>query len=183
VAALCAANDARETERNRRMLSITPDTGQLLSILVRAMRARRVLEVGTSSGYSTLWLAWACTETDGHVDTIEIDHAKIALASSHFVRAQLAERITQHHGMALETLRGLDEPFDLIFLDADRANYMQYFEHLLRLLRPGGLLVTDNVISHAHELTEFLPRVRGDPRLLSVLLPVGNGEELTYRLP
>src|SRR5438552_879221 len=78
-------NDARETERERRLLNVTPETGQLLAILVKATRARRVLEVGTSNGYSTIWLAWAARETDGHVDTLERNPNKIAQA-----RANLA---------------------------------------------------------------------------------------------
>lgn len=181
VAAFGQANDARETARPKRMLNITPDTGQLLRILVRASGARRILEVGTSNGYSTLWLAWATTETDGHVTTLERAADKAALARANVERAGLASWITIREGVALETLATLDGPFDLIFLDADRPNYLAYANALLPLLRVGGLLVTDNVVSHADELVEFLARVKGDPTLDSVTVPVGNGEELTYK--
>lgn len=181
VAAFGQANDARETERPKRMLNITPDTGQLLRILVQATRARRILEVGTSNGYSTLWLAWAATETAGHVTTLERAADKVALASANFARAGLSPWITVRQGTALEILAELDGPFDLIFLDADRPNYLAYADALLPLLRVGGLLVTDNVVSHAGELPGFLARIKGDPTLDSVTVPVGNGEELTYR--
>ena len=78
-------------------------------------------------------------------------------------------------------LATLDGPFDLIFLDADRPSYLAYADALLPLLKVGGLLVTDNVVSHADELPAFLARVKQDPTLYSVTLPVGNGEELTYK--
>jgi predicted O-methyltransferase YrrM len=181
LAAFGPANDARVTERSKRMLNITPDTGQLLRILVRSGRVRRILEVGTSNGYSTLWLAWAATETGGHVTTLERAADKVALAQANFERAGLAPWINVREGVALETLATLDGPFDLIFLDADRANYLAYAELLLPLLKVGGLLVTDNVVSHAEELPAFLARVKDDPNLDSVTVPVGNGEELTYK--
>jgi len=174
-------NDAQTTDRSWRMLNITPDTGQLLRILVRAMGARRILEVGTSNGYSTLWLAWAATETDGHITTLERSADKVALARANFERAGLSPWITIREGVALDTLQTLDGPFDLIFLDADRASYHAYLELLLPLLRVGGLLVTDNVVSHAHELGDFLTRLKQDPALDSVTVPVGNGEEITYK--
>src|SRR5215212_1189155 len=181
VAAFGQATDARETERPKRMLNITMDTGRLLRILVRATRARRILEVGTSNGYSTLWLAWAASETAGHVTTLERAADKAALARANFERAGLAPWIIVREGIALEILASLDGPFGLIFLDADRANYLAYADALLPLLKVGGLLVTDNVVSHADEVAAFLARIHGDPTLDSVTVPVGNGEELTYK--
>ena len=175
------ANDARETDRRRRLLNIAPETGVLLGILVRAMDARRILEIGTSNGYSTIWLAWAAADTGGHVTTIEREADKAAMAQANFHRAGLTDRITIQQEPALDALEKLPGPFDLIFLDADRPNYLAYLDLLLARLRPGGLLVTDNVVSHASELTEFLRRVRSNPALESVTLPAGNGQELTYR--
>ena len=174
-------NDARETDRERRMLNITPDTGRLLAILVRGTGARRVLEVGTSNGYSTIWLAWAVDDTGGQIVSVDWSGEKLAMARENLSHAGLAHRVSLRDGRALDVLASLDGPFDLIFLDADRESYLAYLDRLLELLRPGGLLVTDNVVSHAHELGEFLARVKGDPRLESVTLPVGNGEELTLK--
>jgi predicted O-methyltransferase YrrM len=176
-------NDERESDRERRMLNITPETGQLLAILVRATGARRVLEVGTSNGYSTIWLAWAARESGGHVITVERAAQKAALARANLDRAGLSAVVTIREGRALDVIAGLDGPFDLIFLDADRESYLAYLDPLLALLRPGGLLVTDNVVSHAHEVGDFLARLKSDPNLESVTLPVGNGEELTYKRP
>lgn len=174
-------NDARETERERRMLNITPDTGRFLAVLVRATRARRILEVGTSNGYSTIWLAWGARDSGGHVTTVERAPDKVALARANVARAGLADRVTVREGAALDVLAGLRGPFDLIFLDADRPSYVAYADALLPLLQPGGLLVTDNVVSHAHELGDFLSRLRRDPTLDTVTVPIGNGEELTYK--
>ena len=174
-------NDARETERARRMLNITPETGQLLAILLRATGARQILEVGTSNGYSTIWLAWAARATGGHVTTIERAADKAVMARANFDRAGLADMITLLEGAALDVLAGLQGPYDLIFLDADRPSYLAYADALLPLLHSGGLLVTDNVVSHAHELTGFLARLQHDPTLDTVTVPIGNGEELTYK--
>lgn len=173
--------DARETERSRRMLNITPETGLFLAILVRAMRAARLLEIGSSNGYSTIWLAAAAREVGGHVTTIERAPDKIAMARANLERARLADLVTLREGDARAVLAALAGPFDLIFLDADRPSYPVYVDLLLPLLRPGGLLVTDNAVSHAHELTDFFARVRSDRTLDTVTLPVGNGEELTYK--
>jgi len=181
LAELGRKNDARETERSRRLLNIAPDTGELLAILVRATGARQILEIGTSNGYSTIWLAWAARDTGGQVTTLERAADKIAMAQANFQRAGLADRITVRQGPALESLGRLPGPFDLIFLDADRPNYAAYLELLLLRLCPGGLLVTDNVVSHAEELPEFLRRVKNDPTLESVTVPLGNGQELTYK--
>ena len=174
-------NDERYTQRGQRMLNITPETGQFLSILIRAAQARRVLEIGTSNGYSTIWLACAVAETGGHVETIEADAAKVALATANFDWAGVADCITLHHGVAIDVLGGLSGTYDLIFLDADRPSYVRYLEHLVRLLAAGGLLVTDNVVSHAQEVSEFLAALRADVLLDTVTVPLGNGEELTYR--
>jgi predicted O-methyltransferase YrrM len=174
-------NDARETPRGKRLLNITPETGQFLAILVKSVRATRILEIGTSNGYSTIWLAWAARDTGGHVTTIERAADKAAMAHANLERAGLAGRVAVRQGVALDLLAHLSGPFDLIFLDADRPNYLAYLDPLLRLLRRGGLLVTDNVTSHAHEVEGFLQRLRDDPALETVTVPVGNGEELTYK--
>ena len=174
-------NDARETERGKRLLNITPETGRFLGILIKSMHAKHILEVGTSNGYSTIWLAWAACDTGGHVTTIERAADKVAMARTNLARAGLVERVTVRKGVALDLLTHLAGRFDLIFLDADRPNYLAYLDPLLMLLRKGGLLVTDNVMSHAHEVEDFLRRLKADPALETVTVPLGNGEELTYR--
>jgi len=177
-----ANNDARETERPRRMLNITPDTGRLLSIIVRATRATRILEVGTSNAYSTIWLADAARETGGRVTTLELLPGKVSLARENLRRAGLEDRVEIRQGQAGDTLPTLPGPFDLVFLDANRPEYLRYLELVLPKLVPGGLLVADNVVSHASELGEYLARVKSDPSLFSVTVPIGNGEEISLKL-
>lgn len=175
-------NDARETERPKRMLNISPDTGRLLWILVRAARASRILEVGTSNAYSTIWLADAARGTGGRVTTLELNAGKVGLARENLARAGLADRVEIVQGRAADTLAGLSGPFDFVFLDADRGNYLAYLELVVPKLVAGGLLVTDNVTSHAHELGDYLRRVKSHPALLSVTVPIGKGEEVSVKL-
>lgn len=182
LARLGEENDSRETERLKRMLNITPDTGRLLWILVQAARATRILEVGTSNAYSTIWLADAARATGGHVTTLERNADKVRLARANLARAGLADRVEILEGSAAEILAGLPGPFHFVFFDADRANYSTYLDLALPKLVPGGLLVADNVISHADELKDYLARVKANPTLFSVTVPVGKGEEVSLKL-
>jgi len=141
-----AENDAHETERARRMLNITPDTGEFLSVLVRFGNARRVLEIGTSNGYSTLWIAEAAAAIDGHVTTLEYAADKVAMARDAFARSGLADRITLVHGDAGQWLaQAADASIDLLFLDSDREQYAGWWPQLRRVLRRGGLLVVARI--------------------------------------
>src|SRR5215470_15342753 len=136
-------NDSRETARPKRMLNITRDTGRLLSILIGATGARRILEVGTSNGFSTIWLADAARATGGRVTTLELNPDKIALARTNLGKAGLADVVDIVEGKAADTLATLPGPFDLVFLDADRPSYLTYLELVVPRLRTGGLLVAD----------------------------------------
>jgi predicted O-methyltransferase YrrM len=175
-------NDARETARPRRMLNITPDTGRLLWILLRATGATRILEVGTSNAFSTIWLADAARATGGRVTTLELDPGKIALARANLAAAGLGDVVDVVEGPAEESLARLPGPFDLVFLDADRPSYLAYLELVVPRLRVGGLLVADNVTSHAAELEDYLRRVKSHPQLFAVTVPIGNGEEIALRV-
>jgi predicted O-methyltransferase YrrM len=176
------ANDRAVSERSRRMLNITHDTGEFLSVLVRAMPAQRVLEIGTSNGYSTLWLAGAVRAVGGNVTTVESSAFKIDLAAKNFARSGLALLIAQVHEDAGRLLARTEEAaFDLVFLDAERGEYPGWWPDIKRLLRPGGLLVVDNAVSHAGELAGFIDLVRADAEFTTCLVPVGNGEFLAVR--
>ncbi len=175
-------NDDVKTERGERMLNITRDTGEFLRFLVRATRARRVLEIGTSNGYSTLWLAEAVGATGGAVDTLEKSPLKLELARANFERSGLSERIRQHAGDAGAFFpRREDGAFDFIFLDSHRPEYLAWWPELRRLLAPGGVLVVDNATSHPHEMADFVAAVKADAAFTTALVPVGKGEFVAYR--
>ena len=175
-------NDGANTQRPRRMLNITRDTGELLAVLVRATVARRVLEIGTSNGYSTLWLASAAGAIGGTVTTVELSDYKVGLATANFARSGLARYITLHHEDAGRVLqRSADGAFDLVFLDSERPEYPGWWPDLKRVLRPGGLLVVDNATSHPAEMAPFVALVVADASFVTSLVPVGNGEFLAVK--
>jgi predicted O-methyltransferase YrrM len=176
------AHDAATSDRDRRMLNITRDTGQLLALLVRATVARRVLEIGTSNGYSTLWLAEAVRECGGVVVTVESADRKIKLAAENFSRSGLADVITQIHDDAGSVLKRTgDATYDLVFLDSERSHYTAWWWHLRRVLRPGGLLIVDNATSHPYEIASLVTLVSEDPDFTACLVPVGKGEYLAVK--
>jgi len=182
LAELGERNDAHETARPKRMLNITRDTGRLLWILVKATGATRILEVGTSNAYSTIWLADAARSTGGRVTTLEANPDKIALARANLATAGLEGLVDIIEGRAADNIPSLPGPFDVIFLDADRPSYLAYLELVVPKLRTGGMLIADNAISHAHELQDYLSRVKSHPQLFAVTVPIGNGEEIALKL-
>jgi predicted O-methyltransferase YrrM len=181
MAAFGDTHDSGTADHATRMLNITPDTGEFLAVLVKAMNARRILEVGTSNGYSTLWLAEAAGST-GAVTTIERSASKIPMARANFARAGLTDRIEQREGDAGAILRELDDgAYDLLFLDSLRSAYLAWWPDLKRVLHPGGLLVVDNATSHAQEMADFTAAVRADSDFTTSLVPVGKGEFLAVK--
>jgi len=176
------ANDARVADRSQKMLNITPDTGEFLSILVRLQPAKRVLEIGTSNGYSTLWLADAVSGTEGIIETVERNPEKVRLARANFERSGLSRFISLVEADAAKVLAAAaDATHDFIFLDSERTEYLSWWSHILRVLRPGGLVVCDNAISHKHEFEQFLGAVRRTPSCSMCLVPVGKGELLILK--
>src|SRR5437879_10142404 len=113
-------NDEQEQERSEKMLNLEPDTARLLSILVRSSRRTRLLEIGTSNGYSTIWLAWAASLTGGHVTSIDRDAQKQAQADANLRHVELHELVDLHCGDATEIVASLGGPVDCLFFDADR---------------------------------------------------------------
>jgi len=176
-------NDKSVSDRPRRMLNITRDTGEFLAVLVRATGARSVLEIGTSNGYSTLWLASAARGVGGTVTTVELSSFKVDLAAKNFARSGLAPVIVQVQDDAGHALsRHRDAAFDMIFLDSERPEYPGWWPDIKRVLRPGGLLVADNATSHAEQMAPFVALVKADAGFVTSLVPVGNGEFLATRV-
>jgi predicted O-methyltransferase YrrM len=176
------ANDSSTSERARKMLNITRDTGEFLAVLVRATLARRILEIGTSNGYSTLWLADAARAIGGSVTTVEYSDYKVGLASKNFDRSGLTPYISLVHDDAGRVLeRSSDSAFDFIFLDSERPEYPSWWSNLRRVIRPGGLLVVDNATSHPQEMAPFVALVEADTSFTTSLVPVGNGEFMAVK--
>jgi carbohydrate kinase (thermoresistant glucokinase family) len=177
-----AAHDARTTERAERLLNITPETGAFLALLVRATGARRILEIGTSNGYSTLWLAEAAADTGGRITTVERSTSKAALARATFARAVAVAPIGLEVVDAGAVLaRGPADAWQLVFLDADRERYAAWWPALRRALAPGGLLVVDNATSRPDEIAPLRAAIARDGEFTSVVVPVGKGELLAHR--
>ena len=167
--------------------AISPDTGRLLQVLLRAIGARRVLEVGTLGGYSAMWMARALP-ADGRIISLESDPRHADFARAHLTAAGLGVQVEIRVGQALQLLPALDgELFDLVFLDADREPLPTYLEWSLRLVRSGGFIVADNALGGGRVLDsavtdegtvavrEFNRRLAHDPRVTSILVPTHDG--------
>lgn len=177
-------HDGAKADRLERLRNVEPDTAQLLALLVRAIGAKRILELGTSNGYSTLWLADAARSVGGRVLSVDVDRTRTAQAAEHLASTQLDEHVELRSEDAALTLAGADEgSIDMIFLDAERPAYPDYWADLIRVLRPGGLLVVDNVLSHASEVQAFRELVGEEPRVSEALVPTGAGALLVVMDP
>jgi predicted O-methyltransferase YrrM len=175
-------NDQRETDRKRKMLNLEPETAALLHILVRATRRQSILEIGTSNGYSTIWLAHAMNSgTGGQLLSIERNPAKLEMARENLQRAGLLNSVTLLEGEASETVKTLEGPFDCVFFDADRISAPKQLEILMPKLQPDVLLLADNVLSHPDEVADYLTAVSRFADFSSVTVPVGKGLNIAYR--
>ena len=175
-------NDAKAEDRSQKMLNITPDTGEFLLLLIRALKAKRVLEIGTSNGYSTLWLAQAVQPLGGQVTTLELAPHKADMARGNFQRAELLAMIDMREVDAQGFIK--QQPpasFEFIFLDANRGQYVTWWPNLQRILSPGGLVVVDNAVSHAKEIESLTQLVQQTDGYITSLVPVGNGELLILK--
>jgi caffeoyl-CoA O-methyltransferase len=185
------ADETRETLRLPQMLTGTIE-GRFLELLVFAAQARRVLELGTYSGYSSISMA-AALPPDGHIDTCEVDARHVEVALKYIEQSGYADRITVHLGPALETIEQLDGGWDFVFIDADKENYLNYYEAVLPRLSERGLIAADNTLWSGHVLDEsddsvdtraireFNERVRSDERVVCVQLTVRDGITLVRR--
>ncbi len=175
---------------------VHPQTGALLHALTRAVRATRVLEIGTAIGYSGLWMATALP-AGGQLLTLERDAARAARAREHFAAAGVAEKVSVMVGDASRYLHKVAGPFDLIFQDGDKTAYGPMLDRLVDLLGPGGALVTDNIlwggevipgyVEPRHDagdtaaIAAYNRRLMDDPRLYTTFLPVGDGAALAIK--
>lgn len=186
----------REMEHDEWAVMMThPELGALLEILVRATGGRSVLEIGTFVGTSSGWMARGL-DAHGHIDTLEADPARADRAEAFFAAAGIDDRIRVHRGPAAATLPSLaPAAYDLCYIDADKTGYVGYLGEAVRLVRPGGLIVADNVLSggrvalppderddNAAALVAFTEAATAHPRLRTAVLTVGDGVTLSVVL-
>jgi caffeoyl-CoA O-methyltransferase len=187
--------------RSEMMLAITLDTGTFFNITLKAMRAKRILEIGTSYGYSTLWFAEALTQIsevsntrpEKSIITIEMDHSKVERANKNFDEAGIKNIIDLKEGQAGDVLSEIsknylkegDRLFDFVFFDADKENLRHYFDIVLPMVRVGGIIATDNMLypeEYRSMMTNYTNYIKNKPNIQSMMIPIGNGEELTIKL-
>jgi predicted O-methyltransferase YrrM len=174
-------NDEQEQDRSRKMLNLEPETAHLLSVLVRSSHRTRLLEIGTSNGYSTIWLAWATHMVGGRVISIDRDEHKQALADANLRQAGLRDVVKLIHGDATQIVAELAGPFDGVFFDADRLSAPSQLALLLPKLTADAFLFADNVLSHPQEIADYLAAVEALPQFDHLLIPIGKGLSIAYR--
>jgi predicted O-methyltransferase YrrM len=174
-------------------MQIGADQGQFMQLLVQAIGARRCLEIGTYTGYSALAVALALPE-DGRLICCDISEEWTAVGKPFWKKAGVEKKIDLRIGPALETLKGLKGPFDFVFIDADKPNYLQYYEGCLPLVRKNGIIAIDNTLwsgavadpsqkdADTVALRQFNDALHGDPRVALSMLPLGDGVTLALKV-
>ena len=179
-------NGRVKVEPDQEMLAITADTGIFFSVLLKAIRARCILEVGTSAGFSTLWFADAIGKNrNTKIITIEMNPQKVEWALKNFKEAGFDKMIEIKQGLALDLLHNLKGKFDFVFLDADKENIIRYFDLVLPLVRTGGIIAADNMLYPDHfrpVMRKYARHVHSKPNTQSITVPIGLGEEITIKL-
>jgi len=173
-------HDARESEQSRKLLNLDPDAAELLSILARSSRAQRVLEIGTSNGYSTIWLAASVGPEGGRVISVDRSREKHKLARANLVATGLLQFVDLRLGDATEVVKTLPGPFDFVFFDADRTSAPCQLALLLPKLAPQALILADNALSHPEEIAGYLTMVKGLKQFQHVLIPIGKGLSVAF---
>ncbi len=189
--------EMEEYARERFIPIIPPETAAFLKVLIQIRKPLRILEAGTAIGYSAAVMAGAMAE-DGIIDTIEIDEAMSAMAMSNLNKIGLDKRVRVLLGDALDVMQCLITPYDFIFLDASKGQYTQYLDECLRLLKPGGVLVSDNIlykglvaqeepVMHKHRtiavnLREYIHRLCSHDMLETSIVPIGDGLTVSVKL-
>jgi predicted O-methyltransferase YrrM len=158
----------------QRLCAVPPETGRFLAILAAAAPPGALIEIGTSGGYSTLWLTRAALLRKQQVQSFEISPAKLAIARDTFARAGVNDLVRITEGDVREFLAD-HEPVGFCFMDHDKTQYLECYERLLSILVKGGILAIDNILSHKEVLAPFVNHVMADPRVDAEVIPIGKG--------
>jgi len=173
-------NDQRESDRSKKMLNLERETAQLVGILIRATRARNILEIGTSNGFGTIWLAVAAGP-GGRVTTIDRNPLKVEMAKENLRRAGLLDSVDLRLGDASQVVSELGGPFDLVLFDADRYSAPEQLQLLISKLTPSALVLADNALSHPEEIAGYLRAIAALPEFEHTVVPVGKGLSIACR--
>ncbi len=174
------ANDAQETDRSRKVFNLLPETAKLVSILARSSRAKHVLEIGTSNGYSTIWLAASVAPAGGSVISIDRLPEKHKLARENLLHVGLLKSVDLRCGDATEIVTSLPGPFDFVFFDADRVDAHKHLSLLLPKLAFPAFVLSDNALSNSDELAAYLTMIEGLAQFQHVVIPIGKGLSVAY---
>ncbi len=171
-------------EHQRGMWNVAPSEGGFLRDQVIKSNARHALEIGTSNGYSGIWIALGLRRTQGHLVTLEIDPGRAAVARENFRTAGVETLVTLTRGDALEEIPKLQGPFELVFIDAWKQDYVKYLELVLPLVPPGGVIVAHNVADMRDQLADFIQAVKTHPLLKTTFENPGpGGFSVSVKLP
>lgn len=171
--------DARDrtdgTERMQRLRQIPPVTGKFIALWAASVPDGKCIEIGTSAGYSTLWLGLACRQTGKTITTFEVLEEKVALARETFGHCDLGDVVEIVHGDARNHIEAYDD-ISFCFLDAEKEVYLDCYEAVVPRMVRGGILIADNATNHAETLRPMLERALSDERVDAMIVPVGKGE-------
>ena len=182
----------KKIPHEKRMLAITKDTGIFYNILLKTHKPKKILEIGTSYGYSTLWFAEAILGKNSKIITIEQNPKKISLAQKNFSKAGVSNMIEIKEGIARDVLLELKKSiksnprtyFDFVFIDADKEQYSFYFDICLSMLKKDGIIAADNILFPTRfkkYIKKYQTHVHGISSVESITIPVGNGQEISFK--
>lgn len=162
--------------------NVPRDVGQFLNLLVKIHKPKHILELGSSNGYSTIWLALAAKEVNADVMTIEYFQERIDLAKKNFTYCQVSDVITIKQGKILDLIKNTTEAYDFVFIDANKSEYISYLKELQENMPRGGIVIADNITSHKNDLVPYVEFLESNPNFESVFIPMGSGILLSFKI-
>lgn len=171
---ILAVLDDLDKHHRRGNMNVPAEDGRLLRLLVEATDAKKVVEIGTSTGYSGIWMCLGLRKTGGKLITHDIDEGRAAKARENFAKAGVADMVTLVMGDAHEKIKNLEGPVDLVFIDAEKSGYPDYLKQMLPLVRPGGLIVSHNTSMRGEDMARYNEMLQTDPNLETLYFHVDN---------
>lgn len=162
--------------------NVSPEVGTFLYIMAKTKQAKNILELGTSNGYSTIWLAMAAKELKATVTTIEYHQCRVDLAKSNFEQCGLTDIIKSYQGKIIPFLANTKEQFDFVFMDACKYEYIEYFKLLENIIPKDGIIISDNITSHKESVEDYVQYSSNSSKFRTVYIPMDEGLLINYKL-